>query len=80
MCPMEKEPISKKEQAIDGILFSLSGGAIGILAAISEVDLLSSKNATLQSEISAGLLTVFGLSLVLIGIAQFSENRKAFKK
>ena len=74
---MERELISKKEQAIDGLLISLSGGVIGIIGAIAEANLLSSPNPDMGLVIKVGGVTVVGASLALNGVVRYATAKNA---
>lgn len=77
---MEKEPISKKEQARDGILIALSGGIIGIIGAILEVNSLSESNPNIDSVIWSGGATLIGASLAVNGVVRFFDAKRALRK
>ena len=77
---MEKEPISKKEQARDGLLIALSGGIIGIIGAILEVNNLSDPNPNIDSVIWSGGATLVGASLAVNGIVRFVDAKRGLNK
>ena len=77
---MEKEPISRKEQARDALLISLSGGLIGIIGAIAEGRILSSNNIDTDAAIRMGVATLVGLSLSIKGAVRYIVIRRAPEK
>lgn len=77
---MEKEPISKKEQTRDGILIALSGGIIGVIGTILEINTLSEPNPNINSVIWSGGATLIGASLAVTGLVRFVDTKRVLKK
>ncbi|MDP3244398.1 MAG: hypothetical protein Q8M83_01925 [bacterium] len=77
---MEKEPISKKEQTRDALLISLSGGVIGIIGAIAEVNILFSPNLDIRSAILMGGATLTGAVLAFKGTISYIDVRRTLRK
>ncbi len=73
---MERESISKKEQAGDGLLIALSGGVIGIIGAIAESRILSNPNPDTDAVILSGGATLIGASLVVNGTVRYINTRR----
>jgi hypothetical protein len=76
---MEKEVIPKREQAIDALLISLSGGIIGIIGVILEDGILTANRLNVDTEIRIGGATLVGLSLAVSGAARYIALKKSSK-
>ena len=77
---MEKElSISKKDQARDAMLLSLSGGVIGIIGAIAEGRILSAPNPDTDTIIWAGGATLVGAGLAVSGAVRYIVLKRSSK-
>lgn len=76
---MEKEPISKKDQATDALLISVSGGVIGIIGAIAEINIFSASILDVNAVIGFGGATLVGLGLMVKGAMRFVELTKSLR-
>lgn len=73
--------IKPERQAIDGLLIALSGGVIGIIGAIVEMDILSSPNLNLRSAIlMGGGATLIGVGLAFKGAVNYIDVRRVLRK
>lgn len=77
---MERERISKTQEKVDGVLAILSGGVIGILAALAESNILSQSAIDTKAAILAGGSTIVGGSLFLNGVVRLTTLRRRSKE
>lgn len=73
---MERELISKKEQAKDMLLISLSGGVIGIISAVVEREILTQTNIVLDQAIIFAGTTLIGAGLFVNGAIKSVNLKK----
>jgi hypothetical protein len=64
---MEREPISKTDQARDALLILVSGGTIAIIGAVAEGKILSQDNINVDFAVKMGGAVLAGAGLTISG-------------
>jgi hypothetical protein len=77
---MERERIPRIEQAIEGILITLSGGVIGVIGALAEGKILLENDLNVNAAFSAGGVTLIGAISVISGAVILENAIRNLKK